>query len=307
MYYTTTTRLFEGSLIDLFPRRADIRRFTGERMERVERSLRALAVTDPKAVVTARQVLDGVTSAYTTAVKNRPAHPSSHRLLAYAHLKAGRLAEAFRAITVAVGMDFESRFRAAHKILTEDQAIIASAWKRACPRTDIEARMNAILTENKIKERANAVLSQTHATTPSLRFVLNWETDANDVDFHIRDSNGGHAYYEAMRGAPPGVLYGDVVNGWGPECFAIVGENKANAFPYSMEAHYYRYVAIVTVRMHAKNDAECVFFHLFLHPCTPAPAPWASEWASFRSSTRKETAVCFWPSAPLSCSETRRM
>merc|ERR1719265_2773722 len=36
-----------GSLIDFFPRRADMRRFAGERMERVERSLRALDVNVP--------------------------------------------------------------------------------------------------------------------------------------------------------------------------------------------------------------------------------------------------------------------
>jgi hypothetical protein len=28
----------------------------------------------------------------------------------------------------------------------------------------------------------------------SLRFVLTWETDANDVDFHIYDATGGHAF-----------------------------------------------------------------------------------------------------------------
>ena len=31
--------------------------------------------------------------------------------------------------------------------------------------------------------------------TPSLRFVLMWETDANDVDFHIYDTMGNHAFY----------------------------------------------------------------------------------------------------------------
>jgi uncharacterized protein YfaP (DUF2135 family) len=30
---------------------------------------------------------------------------------------------------------------------------------------------------------------------PSLRFVLDWQTDANDVDFHIHDAKGGHAAF----------------------------------------------------------------------------------------------------------------
>jgi len=35
------------------------------------------------------------------------------------------------------------------------------------------------------------------ANEPSLRFILTRETDANDVDFHIRDEKGGHAFYSS--------------------------------------------------------------------------------------------------------------
>ena len=261
-------------------------------MERVERSLRALATTDEKAVITARQVLDGVIAAYKTAVQNRPTHPSSHRLLAYAQLKAGRLGDAFRTISAAVEMEFAGRFRNAGQILQEDQAILASAWTRACPNTDVKAQMNSILNatstqaayqvlnhpnggtpptirfvlnarapntdimaemnsilDAKHTSLADKVLNHPHARTPTLRFVLNWETDANDVDFHMYDSKGGHAYYGARNGAPPGVLYADVTQGWGPECFTI--EQTAQNFPYRMEAHYYRSAGNVTVRMRA--------------------------------------------------------
>ena len=47
--------------------------------------------------------------------------------------------------------------------------------------------------------RGAATASSAHdaelESEPSLRFVLNWETDANDVDLHIYDRQGGHAYY----------------------------------------------------------------------------------------------------------------
>jgi len=115
--------------------------------------------------------------------------------------------------------------------------MLASVWKHACPDTDVEARMNTILDENNAGVKADAILSHPHATMPTLRFVLNWETDANDVDFHIYDSNGGHAFYLQRDGAPPGVLYADLTRGWGPECFTIA--ERADAFPYRMEAHYY--------------------------------------------------------------------
>jgi len=75
------------------------------------------------------------------------------------------------------------------------------------------------------------------ADQPSLRFVLNWETDANDVDFHITDGRGEKAWYANKRLGSGGELYADVTTGYGPECFAITGQ--PTAFPYSLSAHYY--------------------------------------------------------------------
>ena len=74
---------------------------------------------------------------------------------------------------------------------------------------------------------------------PSLRFVLNWETDANDVDFHIYDGQGGHAYYASMSLPSGGELYADVTNGYGPECFTIRLPKERRAYPYTLQAHYY--------------------------------------------------------------------
>ena len=64
-----------------------------------------------------------------------------------------------------------------------------------------------------------------------------WETDGNDVDFHIRDSKGGHAWYSNTELPSGGELYADVTTGYGPECFAIQG--KPTAGPYRMSINYY--------------------------------------------------------------------
>src|SRR4029079_3693530 len=80
-------------------------------------------------------------------------------------------------------------------------------------------------------------LGVTPEDQPSLRFVLNWETDANDVDFHITDGRGAHAYYGQKHLSSGGDLYEDVTTGYGPECFTIFG--KERAFPYKLQAHYY--------------------------------------------------------------------
>src|SRR5262249_23653169 len=74
---------------------------------------------------------------------------------------------------------------------------------------------------------------------PSLRFILVWETDANDVDFHIYDARGGHAYYGNRQLGSGGEIYADVTTGYGPEGFPIRGARTARAYPYALQAHYY--------------------------------------------------------------------
>ena len=64
-----------------------------------------------------------------------------------------------------------------------------------------------------------------------------WETDANDVDFHIQDSKGGHAWYSSKELPSGGELYADITTGYGPECFAIQG--RPTAGPYKLSINYY--------------------------------------------------------------------
>ena len=72
-----------------------------------------------------------------------------------------------------------------------------------------------------------------------MRFVLVWETDSNDVDFHIRDAKGGHAYYRQKELPSGGSLYADVTTGYGPECFMIPLPPAKRSGPYTLQAHYY--------------------------------------------------------------------
>jgi uncharacterized protein YfaP (DUF2135 family) len=77
-------------------------------------------------------------------------------------------------------------------------------------------------------------------SAPSLRFVLTWETDANDVDFHIVDADGNHAYYshpQLPNGG--GELYADITNGYGPECFTIRLPQEKRSSRYALQAHYF--------------------------------------------------------------------
>ena len=104
--------------------------------------------------------------------------------------------------------------------------MLAAAWLRAEPR-----RRSEVLDRLR---HAGARLDE----EPSLRFVLSWETDANDVDLHVFDNKGGHAYYSAKELPSGGSLYADVTTGYGPECFAVPRPNGAGA-PYRLQVHYY--------------------------------------------------------------------
>src|SRR5262249_31762182 len=134
----------------------------------------------------------------------------------------------FTAIVTGIQQRYPSgRFAGVERILREDLGLIGAAWIKARP------------------QRRDEILDKLHAAggfvedAPSLRFVLNWETDANDVDFHITDGAGGHAYYSSKTLASGGELYADVTTGYGPECFTIRAPRNARRYPYHLQAHYY--------------------------------------------------------------------
>ena len=201
-----------GSIAELYSFRADSRRFAGERLERL---------ADPAAIKLAADT-------YGKAAEQRPDHPASHRLYAFTLLKAGEHEKAFEAMKKGAMRSYPTgRFRGVDRILKEDLGLIASVWAAAQPakRADIMTRLKAA---GGIEENG-----------PSLRFVLVWETDANDVDFHIYDGKGGHAYYGTPNLPSGGNLYADVTTGYGPECFTIRGAREKRAYPYTLQAHYY--------------------------------------------------------------------
>jgi hypothetical protein len=161
------------------------------------------------------------------AAEQRPDHPASHRLSGYALARLGEYEKAFAALEAGCSRSYpDGRFAAAGRILKEDLGLIAKAWMKAEPgkADEIQARLTK--------------LGITAPNKPSLRFVLMWETDANDVDFHIHDGKGNHAYYSTPHLSSGGDLYADVTTGYGPECFTIQGVPQT--YPYKIQAHYYR-------------------------------------------------------------------
>ncbi|NVB83957.1 MAG: AgmX/PglI C-terminal domain-containing protein [Kofleriaceae bacterium] len=197
-----------GSIIDLFSTRADLRRFAGERLERLGAPARTLVI-----------------DTYRRAVADRPDHVTGHRLLAYALLRSGDRAGAFSAILAGLDGQYPpGRFAGAERVLRDDAGMIGASY---IAHGGNKAKVTAELGKRGLEP----------ITQPSTRFILYWETDANDVDFHIRDSQGGHAWYQQMHLPSGGDLYADVTTGYGPECFAIDGTPSAG--PYKLSINYF--------------------------------------------------------------------
>jgi tetratricopeptide (TPR) repeat protein len=206
-----------GALVDLYADRADIRRLVGARLDRLAGRKAGAGVDDA-----ARLAED----TWRRAAEDRPDHPQGPRGQAWALVRLGRHAEAMDVVEAAIARGNPSgRFAGVDEILRDDVALIAASWAKAQPKETaaIDARVKK--------------LGLSRATSKSLRFVLWWETDANDVDFHIHDGRGAHAFYSQRELPSGGRLYADVTTGFGPECFTIDGAPKA--FPYRLEAHYY--------------------------------------------------------------------
>ncbi len=198
-----------GSLIDLYPSRADYRRFAGERLERLGMPANWLAI-----------------DTYRHAATDRPDQVTGHRLLAYALVRANDYAGALTAILRGVDeKTADDRYRGADRVFRRDAGMIAAAFLA-------HGGDRAAITKQLAKRHLDLF------TARSERVLLYWETDANDVDLHIRDARGNHAWYSHLPMDSGGELYADITTGYGPECFEIVG--RATAGPYAIGVHYYR-------------------------------------------------------------------
>lgn len=69
-----------------------------------------------------------------------------------------------------------------------------------------------------------------------LRVVINWDTDASDMDLWVTDITGEKCYYSHRLTTHGGHLSRDVTQGYGPEEYLV---RKALPGPYLVQTHYY--------------------------------------------------------------------
>jgi len=64
-------------------------------------------------------------------------------------------------------------------------------------------------------------LAAAAAASQDITITLSWNTDGTDLDMHVFDPNGRHAWYGSLGGIPGGRLDRDDVDGFGPEVFTL--------------------------------------------------------------------------------------
>ncbi len=198
-----------GSIVDLYPSRPDMRRFAAQQLEGLGMGASWLVI-----------------DSYARALELRSDDPSAFRMLAYALLKAEYYQAAFD--TLVHGLAWaraDKRRKGVTRILAEDLGLFAATWLKHRPG------------DRDLIERNLDVHNISLPTGPSVRFVLSWETAASDVDLHIRDGGGWHAYHKNPSLESGGHLYGDIKDGIGLEAFVIDGE--PTAYPYNVQVEYF--------------------------------------------------------------------
>ena len=150
---------------------------------------------------------------YARAVRQRPDHPSGHRMLAFSLLRRGQHRRAFSALAAGLRRRYpDDRFEGVKPVLREDLALVAAAWIARQP--DQRAEVLERLGRFKLRPAAR----------PSLRLVLSWETDASDMDLHVVDRSGARINGEKWTSDDErGFLHNDVTTGYGPERLNLRG------------------------------------------------------------------------------------
>jgi len=69
-----------------------------------------------------------------------------------------------------------------------------------------------------------------------IRIAMSWDADLTDVDLHVFEPTGEHAYYDHNRTIIGGLVSKDFTQGYGPEEYLL---RKAAPGTYKIKAHYY--------------------------------------------------------------------
>ena len=118
---------------------------------------------------------------------------------------------------------------------------------------------------NQLQLRTTGPNGQTFATevyeitlgSPDITATLTWDTDETDIDLHVFDPDGRHAWYGDLGGIPGGMLDRDDTDGRGPEIFTLSDPKPGT---YSVNVNSWSIDEIVTrARLKVDLGNETIF------------------------------------------------
>ncbi|MBT9586396.1 DUF2135 domain-containing protein [bacterium] len=168
--------------------------------------------------------LDGAVQVLERVLQLRSDEPQSYRDLGLAlgdrWEATQNPADAYRAAELlyeVIHRDWE-RFPEIELIaLMELNRLLARAERAAVPMPSIDPRLHRLLDLD-------------------LRISMSWDADLTDVDLHLHEPTGEHAYYGHNQTVIGGLVSRDFRQGYGPEEYVL---RRAYPGPYDIRAHYF--------------------------------------------------------------------
>lgn len=147
----------------------------------------------------------------------RAEEPQSFRDLGLAYAKKGDTEAAVKALYQVVTGDWSSRFG-------RIEALVAF-------------EMNQVIAKAQVPPSTAGIDERLLLPMPcDIRVILNWDTDACDMDLWVTDPDGEKCYYKHKQTATGGLMSDDLTQGYGPEQFIIKNALKG---AYKVEVNYY--------------------------------------------------------------------
>lgn len=149
-----------------------------------------------------------------------PEEPQSYRDLALVLDELGEAQKAFGMYREVLERRMSSRFTGVDQIALVELNRLVSRSRAAGVKLDTGGLDPAFL----------------QPVEADLRVVINWDTDASDMDLWVTDITGEKCYYGHRRTTHGGHLSRDVTQGYGPEEYLV---RRALPGPYLVQTHYF--------------------------------------------------------------------
>ncbi|MEZ5988944.1 MAG: VIT domain-containing protein [Planctomycetota bacterium] len=197
-----------SNLVELYPGRSDAQRLVGYRLLGAGEAEMAASVFE--------------------AIRDqRPFEPQSHRDLARALERAGRLAYAAIEYELVLGGKWHERFRDTVQVIVAQEYV---AMMRAALREKRATGALAACFGERLEQLGDVPVRA------DLRVTMAWNTDDTDVDLWVHEPSGEACGYSHRETAAGGRLLDDLTRGYGPERYEIA---EARPGTYTILVHYF--------------------------------------------------------------------